>query len=120
MDDLAPLWVFASAFFVSALAGLAAVLRSTAQLTTLGVTSNVLNSGLMGLGISLLWYTKFKDNVYLLIGICVLSGLGGVTTVEFIVAAIRKGGLTIKIGDTVKLGDAENDNKDNDEKKNGK
>ncbi len=63
------------------------------------VTSSLLNSGMLGLGIGLLWYTKFSDNLYFLVGICLMAGLGGMTTVEFFLAFIRKGGFNITIGD---------------------
>lgn len=100
MEPTISFWgVFASAFAVSALAGLAALLRSGAKITPLGILSAVLNSGLLGLGIGLLWYTKFRDNLCFLIGICLLSGLGGMTSVDFVLKAIRKGGFSIKLGD---------------------
>jgi len=114
MDAISPTGVFLSAFAVSALAGLAALLRSTNKLTVLAVISAILNSGLMGLGISLLWYTKFQDNIYFLIGICVLAGLGGMTTVDFVLTAIRKGGFSIKVGNDGKSVELP----DNTEKKN--
>lgn len=98
LDPLDPLGVFASAFIVSALSGLAALLRSGSELTRKAATSALLNSGLLGLGISLLWYTKFQENVYFLIGVCVLAGLGGMTTIEFVLAAFRKGGFSISMG----------------------
>ncbi len=90
------LWVFASAFLVSAFAGLAALLRSGHKLCVVKIVSSLLNSGLLGLGISLLWYTKFQDNLYFLVGMCVLAGLGGMTTVDFVVMLYRKSGLSIK------------------------
>lgn len=99
-----PLGVFASAFGVAAFAGLASLLRSGSKVTVLSVLSAFLNSGLVGLGISLLWYHKFQDNVYFLIGVCVLAGLGGATTVDAILNAVKSGGFSIKIG---KNGDAQ-------------
>ena len=99
LENMTPIGVFLSAFVLSALAGLAALLRSAKPLSILLVLSSFLNSGLMGLGISLLWYTKFQDNIYFLIGICVIVGLGGMTTIDFILTAIRKGGFSIKVGD---------------------
>lgn len=93
-----PMGVFVSSFLVAAFAGLASLLRTGAKLTTVSVISAILNSGLVGLGISLLWYTKFQDNVYFLIGICVLAGLGGATTVDMILNSIKAGGFSLKIG----------------------
>lgn len=83
-------YVFASAFAVSALAGLAALLRSDKELSRKNVAAHVLNSGIMGLGLSLLWYVKFQENLYFLIGLCVVAGLGGMTTVDLVVEAGHK------------------------------
>lgn len=95
MDKLSPLNVFLSAFCVSSFAGLAALLRAGKQVNAVSVISALLNSGFLGLAIALLWYTKFQDNVYFLIGICVLAGLGGATMVDFIIEAVKHGGLSI-------------------------
>ncbi len=84
-----PLWVFVSSFLVSAFAGVAALLRSGVSLTRLRVLSAVLNSGLVGLAISLMWYAHMKDNVYFLVGVSAVAGLGGMTTVDFVAAALR-------------------------------
>ncbi len=94
-DRLNPIYVFLSAFGVSSFAGLAALLRAGKQVSLLSIFSAVLNSGMLGLAIALVWYTKFQDNIYFLIGICVLAGLGGATMVDFIVAAVKSGGVTI-------------------------
>lgn len=82
--------VFASAFFVSALSGLVALLRSGEKLTGPSVASATLNSGLLGLGISLIWFLKFRENSYFLIGICVMAGLGGMSTVDLALSIFRK------------------------------
>jgi len=100
MDNtISPLGVFLASFGVSALAGLAALLRSGKPLTILGLLSAILNSGLLGLGICLLWFTKFQDNIYFLVGVCVMAGLGGMTTIDFALTALRKGGFSIKLGE---------------------
>lgn len=92
------LMVFGCAFFVSAFAGLAALLRSTTALTWKSAATAISNSGVLGLGISLLWYAKFQDNIYALIGVCVIAGLGGMTTIDFVLNSIRKGGFSVKLG----------------------
>ena len=97
--EINPVWVFVSSFFVAAFAGLAALLRSVTPLSTKSVCSALLNSGLLGLAISLLWYTKFQSNPFFLIGICVISGLGGLLSVDFVLKAIQGGGLKISLGD---------------------
>lgn len=94
-DKLNPLAVFICAFGVSSFAGLAALLRAGKEVNKITVLSAILNSGFLGLAIALLWYTKFQDNVYFLIGICVLAGLGGATMVDFVVESVKSGGLSI-------------------------
>jgi predicted membrane protein len=96
--QLDPLRIFASAFAVSSFAGLAALLRSGKSVSILSVCSAMLNTGMVGLAIALLWYTKFKgseENIYFMIGLCVLAGLGGTTAIDFIVAMLKRNGLTI-------------------------
>jgi hypothetical protein len=94
-DKINPLYVFISAFGVSSFAGLAALLRAGKQVNTVAILSAVLNSGMLGLAIALVWYKKFQDNIYFLIGVCVLAGLGGATLVDFMVAAFKSGGVSI-------------------------
>lgn len=98
-DRLSPFHVFLSAFSISSLGGLAAYLRSERELSTRLLVSAMLNSGLLGLAIAFCWYTYFhgRDNVYLLIGITLLSGLGGLTVVDFAIGVVKKGGLDIHI-----------------------
>lgn len=98
MDVAPPTKLFFSAFGVSACAGLAALLRSGNRLSKVAILSSLLNSGLLGLGISLLWYVKFADDPYFLVGVCVLAGLGGMTTVDFVLRAIRRG-LSLRMGE---------------------
>jgi hypothetical protein len=98
-DKVGPLYVFISAFGVSSFAGLAALLRAGKRVNTGAVFTAMLNSGMIGLGIATLWYTKFQDNIYFLIGICILAGLGGATLVEFVVqfiiGGLKSGGISI-------------------------
>lgn len=102
MDDptklVNPLGVFTASFVVAALAGIAALLRSGKPPSLLSIFSAALNSGLMGLCISLLWYVKFQENLYFLVGICVLAGLGGATTIDYVLDVIKKGGFNISVG----------------------
>ena len=83
--------IFAGAFAVSALAGLAALLRSDAVvITRKSVAAYTLNAGVLGLGLCMLWYARFHDNVYSLIGVCVLAGLGGMATIDVVVQTVWK------------------------------
>ena len=92
-----PLMIFSIAFVISALAGVAALLRSSQELTVRTVLSVILNTGIVGLGISLLLFTYFKDNAYFLIGLCVFAGLGGLTFVGFILQVFKQGGINITV-----------------------
>lgn len=99
MNRLEPLHVFLSAFAISSLGGLAALLRSNRELSLRAVVSAVLYSGIMGLIIALLWYNWFdgQGNLYFLLGVSGLAGVGGTTVLDFIIQVIKKGGVTINI-----------------------
>lgn len=120
-DRISPLNVLISAFGVSSFAGLAALLRAGKKVNVGAVVSAMLNSGMMGLAIASLWYTKFQDNIYFLIGICILAGLGGATLVEFAIqffiqalksGGVSIGGMTIRLGDPLVKGKKEMEDKD--------
>ncbi len=81
--------VFVSSFGLASCAGLASLLRSERSLSALKVASAMLNSGLLGLGLSLLWYERFRDNIYALVGATVLAGMGGAPFVEFVLGLLR-------------------------------
>jgi hypothetical protein len=90
--------VFAASFGVSGFAGLAALLRSGNQLTSKSVISAGLNSGLLGLGVCLVWYHQYVNDVHMLLGLCLLSGLGGMTTVDFVTDFVRRAITGFSIG----------------------
>lgn len=98
-EKFTPTQVLAAAFAISSLGGLAGLLRSNAKLSIRSVVSAILYSGLMGLCIALLWYKYFDGdgNVYFLLGVSGLAGIGGTTVIDFIVQAVKKGGLNIVI-----------------------
>ena len=56
-------------------------------------------SGVTGLVIGLTWYNYFsgRDNLYFLIGVSGLAGLGGTTLLDFAVQVVAKGGLNITV-----------------------
>lgn len=100
VDELiVSLSVFASAFGVSAFAGLATLLRFSRKLSKLAVISAMLNSGFMGLAISLIWYQNYKEdaNVHGLIGICVLAGMGGSTITDVLISVLSGAGIKVVI-----------------------
>ena len=91
-------FVLISAFCLSAVAGVASLLRSPNTISRRTIISSVLNSGLLGLGIGLVWLLTFRENPYALVGTCLLFGLGGYTAVDFVLGLLQKGGFTIKLG----------------------
>jgi hypothetical protein len=99
MAPLNPLYVFITAFIIAGLGGLAALLRSKNVITWRTALSALLSSGLMGLTAALLWYNYFEGqkNIYFLLGLCGLMGLGGVTVIDFFLRIAKKGGLNIVI-----------------------
>lgn len=85
---------FVACFCLSGLAGLAALIRpKDADITRKTAASAFLNSGILGLIISLLWYAKYQDNILFLVGLCVLSGLGGMATIDMALSTFKKGGI---------------------------
>lgn len=108
MDDkLSPITLFTTAFVISALAGVAALLRSTKELTVRMVVSAILNSGALGLGLALLLFTYFKENTWFLLGLCILAGLGGMTVLGFVLWLFKQGGADVHISFTKKKKDPE-------------
>lgn len=93
------LLVFASAFGVAAFAGLATLLRFAQKLTKLTITSAMTNSGFLGLAIALLWYESYckEENVYGLIGFCVLAGMGGSSLTDLIFSLLAGAGIKVII-----------------------
>ena len=96
-DKLDPVTLAITAAVVGALAGVAAALRTTGQITWRAVLSAGLNSAALGSGMAMLLFTYFKDNTWFLLGLCLLSGLGGMTLLGFVLAIIKKGGVYVDI-----------------------
>lgn len=93
MDDRSPHWLFSMSFTISSLAGVAALLRSGAPLTARVLVSAILNSGLFGLGIALVWYENYggANHPWFMLGVSLLAGLGGTSLLDFAFQAIREG-----------------------------
>lgn len=107
MAPINPLSVFISAFMIAALGGLAGTLRSRRALSWRNVVSAALSTGLMGLTMALLWYNYFEGrrDIYFLLGICGLAGLGGVTAIDLFNRIAKKGGIQIVISPQEDKGD---------------
>ena len=98
MNQIDPLLIFSATFLISAFAGLATLLRSQKTLYLRSIISAMLNSGLFGLAIGLIWYKYYyTDNIWFLMGISLMAGLGGITIVDFVLEIIKRGGLIISI-----------------------
>ena len=98
-DKFDPKLTLSAAFAISSLGGLAAMLRSNKPLSVRAVLSAILYSGVMGLIIALLWYNYFdgNGNIYFLLGVSGLAGVGGTTVLDFVVQAFKSGGVHITI-----------------------
>ena len=69
---------------------MAALLRTNESLSVKSLLKAVLNSGLLGLGVSLLWIQVYEENPFFLVGICLLTGLGGAPTLDFVLEVARR------------------------------
>lgn len=85
-----PLKLFGGIFVAASFAGLAALLRSKQKVSARAVVSAMLNSGFIGTVIGLIWYSQYKDtNLFFLVGVSILAGLGGSTTIDFVLQVAR-------------------------------
>jgi hypothetical protein len=101
MDDtFDPLRVLISAFALAAIGGLASLFRGKAEITYRTSAAAMLYSGLSGLTIALIWYNKYQSegNIYFLLGVSVLVGLGGVSVADLAMQVMRHGGFNLSIG----------------------
>jgi hypothetical protein len=90
--------IFALAFLTSMFSGIAAFLRSKQPITPMAIVAAGMNSGCLGLGLTLSFYSKFKDNITVLLGFGVLAGLSGASGLDFILTTFQKGGIKISLG----------------------
>jgi hypothetical protein len=85
-----PIWIFVAAAFLSTLGGLAYLLRTTeGAITSRKVFTYGLNTGLAGLALCMVWYSKFQDQIYVLIGLCMFVGLMGPAGVEWLLSIVK-------------------------------
>jgi hypothetical protein len=98
-EQLTPLQLFVCCFALAAAGGVAALLRSGRSITWRSLLSAVLYSGLTGLVLGLVWYNYFdgQKNLFFLLGICGLAGLGGTTLMDLVVQVLSGGGITISL-----------------------
>jgi uncharacterized membrane protein len=94
---LDPLVFFALAFGITAMAGLAVLLKSTLVLTCRNIVGCILHTGAMGVGIAMLGYSFWGTWTWYILGLNILVGLGGVSLFKFISAVFAQGGVNIRI-----------------------
>ena len=89
------------AFFGASFAGLATQLRNGKTLTFRSILAATMNSGIIGMVIFLIGYQESIDNLPLLVGTSILSGIGGSTMLDFIIGIKKmwrnRTGITITI-----------------------
>lgn len=99
-DDLTPLSVFISCFSIAALCGFFTHLRSGAPLLAREVIAVTFYSGFIGLVIGLMWFRYFSPgNLYFLIGVSGLAGLGGTTMSAAIIKRLQKAAFNLPMDD---------------------
>jgi hypothetical protein len=59
----------------------------------------MLNAGFTGLAIALIWYQNYckSENIFGLLGICVLAGMGGSTLTDLLISLFSGAGIHITI-----------------------
>jgi hypothetical protein len=83
------IWLFATAYALSAVCGMFRQLYVVKRRKVLEVSIAGGYAGCVGLGISLLW-SKYFDDPAVLLGICVFSGLSGATGIDQLLLMMRK------------------------------
>ena len=93
-----PLVLGMLAFFGASLAGLASELRSGRTLSRRSIIAAILHSGFWGLIIFLVGYSQLAQNLPVLVAMSLLSGIGGATVTDLILALFKRGlGIRISI-----------------------
>lgn len=111
-DKVDPLRMLLVAFGLASFGGVAALLRSNQVITLRSFLSACTYSGLAGLVVSLLWFRYFDDegNIYFLLGVAALAGVGGSTVLDFLLQSLlrtlRAGGLSVTFGPPMTGADA--------------
>jgi hypothetical protein len=89
-DDIA-WWVLFMAFsgVGASLMGLSVLLRSGTQLTTRAVTGALLHSLVWGIVIFLVAYSSMKNELPMLLGLSILSGLGTASVADLLLMVVK-------------------------------
>lgn len=87
--QLTPFQFFCAVFGLSSFGGLAAELQSRRKITGTSILSATLYSGLTGVTIALLLYSRFgESDPFFLAGVASLAGIGGVNMAHLLVKAL--------------------------------
>lgn len=88
--DASPWFHSIMVFIGASFAGLASYLREGGALTVRMVLSAVLNSGILGLIVFLVGYSRLSNDLPLLVGISLLSGVGSASLMTFAIQLLRR------------------------------
>ena len=77
------------AFGLGSAAGLAALLRSKAKMTWRTVAASLLYNGLASMAAAWVLEDRLHGSPGVLAGVCVLSGIGGASVLDVVVAGVR-------------------------------
>lgn len=81
-------WIlFGGVFLVCSVGGIAALIKGKQAITWRMILSAALNSGLFGLGIALMIYDRLPVN--LVLGVSVISGIGGASLTDAVFQVMR-------------------------------
>lgn len=83
------IWLFATAFALSAVSGIFGYLFRAKKRKFIETLIVAGYAGCTGLGISLLWHKYFGDP-HMLLGICVFAGLAGATGIDHVILFVRR------------------------------
>ena len=96
--ELTNISVFVLSTVLSILAGFGYIVRNNEELKLRMFINSAINNGLCGLAISMIWIYKFREQIYILVGFCIIIGLMGQAGVDFILNKFKTGGLSINFG----------------------
>lgn len=88
-----PFVIFGGIWVLASLGGLAELLRSKKTISPRIFFSALINSGLAGLSVGLLLYEKVELPV--LLGVSIISGVGGMTLLDLLVQGLKLHGLKL-------------------------
>ena len=93
---LTPHYLLIAAFLVSATAGFSSLIRPGVLLTWRGAVSTSLFSGMAGLTIALILFSRYAQvDPYFLLGLCALATIGGPKTLDILLAGLQNAWLVV-------------------------